>query len=666
MTASSKIVVAPIYFLIRRGALLLGLLLLGVEVLSSPVDSLKKELAFLEADSQRLELLLELTKALRSENITESFDYGDRLLELTRKQNNKEIEIEALNQMALNYYQIGNYDETLEYLFKAVVIVEESGDNLKLSHLYNDIGKMYHEIGQPDNAISYFENALQLKNKLNDSTTISYTLNNIGKVYMGTDQLELARDHFFTALAIDERLQDSVGIYSSLSNLGAYFMEKSMLDSSLSYFQRALPIVNAAGSPYDKGRFLNQWGDIYFQRGEPEEAISYYQEALQVGSDILSKAIIKDSYQGISDSYKALEDFEQALEYYQKYEAVEDSIFNEQNIKKIVDVQASYQLYKKQNEIELLKKEAEIKDLTLSNNKSWNIFLIVGIALIFILLVVLFQRNKIRTRTNKLLKKKNDEIVTQTQSILDSINYAKRIQEAIQPKHNQLFKYFQEAFVFTKARDIVNGDFYWFAIKGDYFVVAAVDCTGHGVPGAFMNVMGNSLLNQIVNAENITSPSEILAELNKRVVFNLHQTELSVNSNDGMDMALCTYSRRQQKMWFSGAKRPLVMIRNKEITLIKGESYPIGSSYYQVNRDYEEHSIDLQPNDKFYIFSDGITDQFGGKNNKKFMYSRLKDLLLEIESFPMDEQERVIQQNIMTWKGEQEQTDDILIVGVKI
>jgi len=666
MTASSKIVVQSANFFLRVLSAFILCSAFAVAALASPVDSLKKELAFVESDSQRLVLLFELTKALKSENISESFDYGNRLLELTRKQNNRKLEVEALHQIALNYYHIGNYDETLDYLFKAVVIVEDDGGNRQLAQLYTDIGRMYREIGQSDNAINYFERSLQLKNKLNDSTTISFTLNNLGLVYMGTDQLELARDHFFTALAIDERLQDSVGIYSSLGNLGTYFRSKQLFDSSLTYLQRALPIINAKGNQYDKANFINQWGSINYESGRFEEAIQYFEEGLEIGLSIFSKATIKESYKGISDSYKAMENYQSALDYYQKFQAIEDSIFNEQNIKKIVNVQTSYELYKKQNEIELLRKEAEINKLRLSNNKVWNLSLIIGISMIFVLLVVLFQRNKTRRKTNEILKKKNGEIVSQTQNILDSINYAKRIQDAIQPKHNQLFKYFEEAFVYCKARDIVNGDFYWFANKGDYFIVAAVDCTGHGVPGAFMNVMGNSLLNQIVNAENITSPAEILSELNKRVVFNLHQTEMSANSNDGMDMALCTYSRRQQKMWFAGAKRPLVMIRDKEVTLIKGDSYPIGSSYYQVNRDYQEHPIDLMPNDKFYIFSDGITDQFGGKNNKKFMYSRLKDLLMEIESFPMDEQERVMEQNIMSWKGDMDQTDDILIVGVKI
>lgn len=248
--------------------------------------------------------------------------------------------------------------------------------------------------------------------------------------------------------------------------------------------------------------------------------------------------------------------------------------------------------------------------------------------------------------------------------IKDSINYAKRIQESILPADQMITDVFSNSFIFYRPKDVVCGDFYWFTKIGDEAIIAAVDCTGHGVPGAFMTVIGNSLLNQIITFSGVTNPATILSQLDQK----LHQTlkqHGNIITNDGMDAAVCRYKIGKGEITFSGAKRPLYYFKRGELVEIKGNKSPIGSFTHNLDKNFSEHKIKVSPDDTLYIFSDGLQDQFGGNEGKKFMISRFRNMLQTVQGMSMKDQAEHIEKEINNWQKDYEQTDDMLLIGIR-
>jgi serine phosphatase RsbU (regulator of sigma subunit) len=286
------------------------------------------------------------------------------------------------------------------------------------------------------------------------------------------------------------------------------------------------------------------------------------------------------------------------------------------------------------------------------------------------------------------IEEQNQEINKTSQKITASINYAKRIQNAILPHRNTIERSFLDSFVLFKPRDIVSGDFFWFAERGNRKYIAAVDCTGHGVPGAFMSLIGNDLLGEVVNVLHIESVDEILNELHKRVRKALKQKE--TDNRDGMDIAICMVDGDKRQLEFAGAKNPLVYIEyddegNPQIHTIKGDKMPIGGMQRETHRNFTKHIVKLKTPlniaadgvsiveseqeykpTTFYIFSDGYQDQFGGRNGRKFMIKNLMNLLFKIHDQPMKQQRETLKEIIEMWMEGEHQTDDILIIGFRL
>lgn len=262
------------------------------------------------------------------------------------------------------------------------------------------------------------------------------------------------------------------------------------------------------------------------------------------------------------------------------------------------------------------------------------------------------------------LKLRNEEISIKNKEITDNVNYARRIQAAILPDTNSILKTFKDSFVLYLPKDIVSGDFYSFFPKLDSAIIIAADCTGHGVTGAFLSVVGNSLLTQIINEKKITDPGKILDELNEAVIETLNQKQ--GDSTDGMDISICSLNFKTKKLNFSGANRPLWIIRNTELIVYPANKFPVGGMQILHEETFQSHEIQMEENDAFYIFSDGYADQFGGERGKKFMTKKLKETLLSIQNLTMKEQHAHLSMEFNKWKGRQEQVDDVLVIGVKV
>jgi len=277
--------------------------------------------------------------------------------------------------------------------------------------------------------------------------------------------------------------------------------------------------------------------------------------------------------------------------------------------------------------------------------------------------------DKVKERTKKIEEQKN--------KITDSISYAKRIQQSMLPSEKIIKQHFPDSFIFYRPKDIVSGDFYWFSESNsggesdkpsDTIFIAAADCTGHGVPGAFMSMIGNTLLNEIVNSKKIHKPSDILGELNKGVIESLNQRSTDDDvQNDGMDITLCKIDKSKKELQIACANHVLVIINDSGPQVIEGDIYSIGGMFSVLqNPTYTNHVVPFDSNTAIYLFSDGFQDQFGGNENEKYMLSRLHDFFLEQKNQPMEKQLEILKKEFEEWKGNNRQIDDILVMGIKL
>lgn len=296
---------------------------------------------------------------------------------------------------------------------------------------------------------------------------------------------------------------------------------------------------------------------------------------------------------------------------------------------------------------------------------------ITTVILIVLLIIILVRRLVIsgrllskRERLLDILKSENSELELKNKNLTDSLLYAQRIQEALLPSEAYFRKHFQESFIFFKPKDIVSGDFYWIGEKGDKLFVVAADCTGHGVPGALMSMIGMEIIGKAINEGNIETPSLILGLLNK-ALEKTFRSEKNIGTiiRDGMDIGLCQIDKARKKIIYAGAFIPLYLVRDSCLTEIKSDKIIIGMNPEGVS--YTDHELDIMEDDIFYIFSDGYVDQFGGSENKKFMYRRFRYLLTTIHSFPVDDQKSILEEQFRTWMGNNVQVDDILVIGFR-
>ncbi|MFC2090295.1 PP2C family protein-serine/threonine phosphatase [Bacteroidota bacterium] len=267
---------------------------------------------------------------------------------------------------------------------------------------------------------------------------------------------------------------------------------------------------------------------------------------------------------------------------------------------------------------------------------------------------------KERTRE---IRAQKEQIEKQNKEIKYSFDYAKRIQSTVLPSHDVFENLFAEHFIFFKPRDIVSGDFYWISKKENRIYITASDCTGHGVPGSLMSMLGITMLHEIVNEKDFSRSDEILNELRINIARTLKQEGKPGEQKDGIDMVLLIYDRATGKLEFSGANNPMYIIRDREMIEYKGNNMPV--AYYDNMTTFTRHTIQLRKGDRIYLFSDGFPDQFGGPDGKKFKYQPFKDLLLEVHERPMSEQRNILNMVFDEWKGKLDQIDDVLVMGLR-
>jgi serine phosphatase RsbU (regulator of sigma subunit) len=358
-------------------------------------------------------------------------------------------------------------------------------------------------------------------------------------------------------------------------------------------------------------------------------------------------------------------------------------MFREDKTKAIEEMSTRYETEKKQQQIELQESQLTAKDAKIKQQKTFRNALIGGLGAIALIVIVIAYAYAQKRKDNKKITEQNEKIIKaneelkqlnettnrQKNEIVTSILYAQRIQSAILPPETYINELLSENFIFYKPKDIVSGDFYWIKKVKHFIILVSADCTGHGVPAAFMSMLGMSYLNEIVQRREVTKANQILNELRKQIKQSLRQTGNKEETRDGLDIALCVIDTKKNIMQYSGAHNPLYIISHNngesEVKEIKADPMPVGVLLSH-DKSFTNHEIELKTGDTFYIFSDGFPDQGGGTDNARYTTAKFKKTLLEIHGQPMPEQKKILEQTLIEWMGDYPQRDDILIIGARV
>ena len=575
------------------------------------------------------------------------------------------------------YAQGGSYQQQVEQLQQQIEKSTTAGDIAAEAAAHNKLALLYWGNGNTTEAIASFKVSLAINEKLANQNALRTINSHLGNLYNDEGDHATAFIYYKKALELNQKANKTSEIVSLNLNIANSLQELKKYTESDTYADKA----RAKALEMNDLRLAAESFEILAANAEKTGNTARHKEYLDQ-YNMLAKKIQKEEMASLA----------QKTETYQK-EVARKQVELANTLDTLGEVLEQNKEMLLKNE--LLLKESELRELALKEQearakaaqKEKALFGVIAVIIVITLLTIVLlvsrqmrqkkKANQLLTDTNRKIEqqkleieKQRDDATTQRKKLTDSIHYAQRIQKAVIPPLESLKESFENFFVFYRPRDIVSGDFYWFSRKDHMLVIAAADCTGHGVPGAFMSMLGVAFLNEIVNKIAINphinplSSDLILNELRDKIIESLHQTGNPDEPKDGMDIALCIFDFENRKLQYSGANNPLVIIRNGEILKHKADKMPI--SYHQKRDEpFTKTVIDLKDEDQVYLFSDGFIDQFGGPKGLKFMARKFENLLLEMHEKPFEKKNEILGQTIDEWKGDHAQLDDMLVIGLE-
>ncbi len=640
-------------------------------------------------------------------------EYFVQLKEFASKITDSLAYSKAICNLGYSNLKEGNFDEALRWYIDGLKLADKQNDLDGKANILNQIGQVYDYKRNSKKAIENYQQAFEIYSKLNDSLAMAKPITDIGNSYSQQFDFDNARKQFELALRIYKKFNDKDGISSCLNNLGIVYYESGEKQKSLESFKEVLNIAKNIGDKSGIATAYMNIANFYLREGDYPESMKNLESSLSIAKGIKAKTIILPCYLLISEVSEQMGNINKAYEYHKYYTSIKDSIMDEESAQIIEELQAKYQFEKNQKEIELLNKDRQIQKVEITKQKTQKYAFLIGFSLmVLFLLVVFYSYRKIKTQKivienkNEILNQQNEEITTQKDEIeaqrdeieaqrdlviiqkekieeihkdvTDSINYAKRIQEAVLPISSDSRSVLGEHFILFKPKDIVSGDFYWTTKINNLLFISVADCTGHGVPGAFMSMLGISFLNEIVQKQEIQKASHILNILRLEIINALQQKGVQGEQKDGMDISLLVINTDTNEAQWAGANNPLYIVKSEKLkaeseelsTLdfqlyeLKGDKMPI--AIYPKMNDFINHEFSLQQGDCIYLFTDGYADQFGGLKGRKFLYKQFKEVLLNNCNKSMLEQKEILESEFENWRGEYEQVDDITVLGIKI
>ena len=642
-----------------------------------------------DKDIDILQYLLHQSRILSDSLPEDAFNVSEQAVRLTDSLEVDEfVMFDVYYQAGIASEAIGNYDLAMTYFSEVLNNLQR--DDSALANVYNYMGHIAFEQGNYDAAMEYFSKSLQARLRLRDLDGQASSNLNIGLVFQKKKDYEQASKHYQTSLDLYNQLENRLGQADCYSHLGKLALEQNDMPQALVYFRNSEEIYKEIGDgellaatyqnigtvyesmedtksahdyykqalnisrllPYAEDIVAEIYcniGDLFYKMNEPDSAIVYYSEAIELSQiedlyDVLQTALKKRSF-----IYAAQGFYREAYNDYSSHKYVYDLLINKETTRTIAQKSMQYEFALRHNE--QIFHDYQQRQIIIS--------LSIGILLFCIASLSLYRNSIQKREANTLLKSRQREIK-------DSLSYASLIQKSSLPSKEYFSSIFPEYFIYYQACNIVSGDFYWVAKKGSYSIVVAADCTGHGVPGAIISMLGISTLDRIID-KILPQADVILNILRDEIIHLLNPIGTTDRRYDGMDIALAIIDTERHEIDYAGAFNPLYIIRDGKLLETKADRMPIGLYEQTENKKFTSNHLKYYSGDMIYLFSDGYADQFGGENGSKLKIRNFKELLVSISSKPLDEQSQILDKKHKEWKGDNfSQTDDILIIGIRL
>lgn len=660
------------------------------------IDSLERLLRVDARDTSRINHLNSLARMVFGNSPDSSILLSKDALSLADSLNwMKGIAASSIWLGWVSYLQ-GDYPKALEYDLKALKAGETIGSKKIISSALGGIGSIYSVQRDFVRAQDYLSRALKIDQELGDKRGMGRHLVNIGITYDEQKNFSRALDYYQQALKMNEAAGDKMGIAAVSANIGGIYHDQAtangekpdlvLREKALSYYEKALKIGEELGDQNGIASMYGNIGSLYADFQKFQEAEVYLKKALNLSREIGALNEERQFEELLSDLYVKTGRYALALDHYKRAVSLKDSLFNEERSKELTRKEMNFEFEKKEA---AARAEQEKREAVAEAEKKRQQVILVLISCVLLLVIIfavfIFRSLGIARKQKLLIEGQKHQVEEKQKEILDSIHYAKRIQTALLPtekfidksaarltgKQNFGVNAGRDFFILYRPKDIVSGDFYYVqphkATKEDseLLYICTADCTGHGVPGAFMSMLSVSSLNEAIIEKNIAMPHEILNHIRNSLITSLNPEGSDQEAQDGMDCVLCAYDFENMVLYFSAANNPLWLVRNGNIEEYKPDKMPVGK-YGDDLKSFTLQTINLQKGDVVYTFTDGFADQFGGPKGKKFKYKQLEEKILEHHQKSMEEQKRVLAGILDSWKGDIEQVDDVLVVGIRI
>ena len=639
----------------------------------------------------------------------------------------------AIGNMAIGYRLSGNFVKAKEYYFKALAMDEKLGYKFGIGKRLVGITNVFDNLGDYPKALEYGFKALKVNEEINNPRAIALSNSVIGNIYFDQKEYEKAMKYSLIAIRAFEKIGDLNNVVASTGKLGLMFSQQQNYTKALQYMNDALRLANHNGLEQIAAETLNDMGYVYLQQKNYDQALAYYLKGLEKDKELSINTGISNEYNYIGYVYMMKHDYPkaeqylldaiktglevralknqlqaqnnlaelyqlwnkpaQALAHFKLASLLKDSIFNQNNTQRIMNIE-----YEKK-ELEQRAEQDKKDTLAAAERKKQQLILFfVALGLVSVLIFAIYVVNSLKERNkqNKIIEAQKKKVEQKQTEILDSIAYALRIQTAILPSPRTVAQHLKDSFILYKPKDIVAGDFYWMEAPsnspkggeqirlthtedkafplsplgrdgvglGDWdgiVLFAACDCTGHGVPGAMVSVVCHNALNRAVREFGLINPAAILDKTAELVIENFAKSEDEIQ--DGMDISICALNTKTRTLEWAGAYNPLILIHNGELIETKADKQCIGLNVGV--KPFTNHQFTLQPNTGIYLFTDGFADQFGGEPERKVTKRKFKELLLSIQNASIQEQGVLLENYITDFRKDIPQTDDILVIGVR-
>lgn len=601
--------------------------------------------------------------------------------------------------LGIIYRDIEKFDKSIEQFYNALKYYEKLDSLDKMATIYLNLGKCYHSMTEYDKALINYRKALVFYQQKNFPKSLSAIYNNIGLIFKTKGQIDSAIYYYNKAIEIRKNINDYKGLASTYNNLGVIYKNKGDISNAMHYLKLSLAYSKKLKDKYGEAIALGNIGETYrvwYEKTKSPQylkiAIKYMEQTANIADSLKSYVLLSAAFENLMLLYEYNKDYQKSAKIAKIWNYLKDSLYNQEKIKIATEAEKKFEAEKKQFIIERLEKEKALKEETLKRkNLQSRLQAIAIIALFAIVILTLFfayslkklnkkleqaniiiqqQNEELKTALdeiktqNELLNKQKDLLQSQYKKINDSINYALRIQNALLPSKEDLQSIFKDYYLIYKPKDIVSGDFYWTYTYDNIKYLAIADCTGHGVPGAFMSILGIAFLKDLISKEIPTSPAYILNTLRKEIISALKQTSDINSQSDGMDISLLVINN--DKIYWSGANLPLAIYKKNEKNLETLPPNKMPVSYFIKIEPFNEIELKINKDDRIFMFTDGFYSQFGGENNEKLYIRRFFNLIKDLYTDNLKTHGRNLENYLIQWEQDQAQTDDITLLIFEI